>query len=97
MSKHHTSSSLDVNETLTELDSSFTQASNGLVPEVLPSEIYCHTLTDSSILSTDLIDLGYHTITLFGLNTPASLFEENNQINPNSCRRVGTEFVLFSK
>ena len=71
---------LHVNETLTELDSSFTQASNGLVPEVLPSEIYCHTLTDSSILSKDLIDLGYHTITLFGLNTPASLFKQNNQI-----------------
>jgi phytoene dehydrogenase-like protein len=35
-------------------------------------------LTDNSILSKELQDKGYQTITLFGLNTPASLFDSDN-------------------
>ena len=41
--------------------------------------MYCHTLTDPSILSDDLADKGFHTLTLFGLHTPAELFTENNE------------------
>jgi phytoene dehydrogenase-like protein len=66
---------LHVNEKLSELDASFNEARSGKIPKVLPSEIYCHTLTDNSILSPELRDMGYQTITLFGLNTPASLFD----------------------
>ena len=69
---------LHVNEKLTELDKSFQEAISGQIPTTLPSEIYCHTLTDNSILSKELQDKGYQTITLFGLNTPASLFDSNN-------------------
>jgi phytoene dehydrogenase-like protein len=69
---------LHVNEKLTELDKSFQEANSGQLPTTLPSEIYCHTLTDNSILSKELRDKGYHTITLFGLNTPASLFDLDN-------------------
>ena len=69
---------LHVNEKLTELDKSFQEAISGQIPTTLPSEIYCHTLTDNSILSKELQDKGYQTITLFGLNTPASLFDKDN-------------------
>jgi phytoene dehydrogenase-like protein len=69
---------LHVNEKLTELDKSFQEAISGQIPTTLPSEIYCHTLTDNSILSKELQDKGYHTITLFGLNTPAALFDKDN-------------------
>lgn len=40
--------------------------------------MYCHTLTDSSILSDDLIKSGAHTLTLFAIHTPARLFEFNH-------------------
>jgi phytoene dehydrogenase-like protein len=66
---------LHVNEKLSELDKSFNEAKTGKIPTVLPSEIYCHTLTDDSILSSELKEKGYQTITLFGLNTPAYLFD----------------------
>jgi phytoene dehydrogenase-like protein len=69
---------LHVNEKLSELDASFTDAKSGKIPAVLPSEIYCHTLTDDSILSPELKAKGYQTITLFGLNTPASLFDSDH-------------------
>ncbi|MFM1825476.1 MAG: hypothetical protein RLZZ37_111 [Actinomycetota bacterium] len=67
-----------VNETLSQLDKSFQEANSGQLPELLPSEIYCHTLSDPSILSKELQEKGYQTITLFGLNTPAKLFDNNN-------------------
>ena len=43
-------------------------------PTAPPSEIYCHSLTDPSILGPDLAAQGYQTLTLFGLHTPARLF-----------------------
>jgi phytoene dehydrogenase-like protein len=49
-----------------------------VIPEHAPSEMYCHTLTDPSILSDDLASKGFHTLTLFGLHTPAELFEKDN-------------------
>jgi len=67
------------NESLTQLDKSFTEASNEKLPELLPSEIYCHTLSDPSILGKELQEKGYRTITLFGLNTPAKLFDNDNE------------------
>jgi phytoene dehydrogenase-like protein len=40
--------------------------------------MYCHTLTDNSILSPDLRARGFHTLTLFALDTPARLFDADN-------------------
>jgi len=40
--------------------------------------MYCHTLTDPSILSSELRDRGFHTLTLFALHTPAALFDQNH-------------------
>lgn len=50
------------------------QASKGKIPTPLPGEMYCHTLTDPSILSSELEQKGYHTLTYFGLDTPYELF-----------------------
>ncbi|MFE9843852.1 phytoene desaturase family protein [Streptomyces goshikiensis] len=55
------------------------EAASGELPSVPPSEIYCHSLTDPSILGPDLVERGYQTLTLFGLHTPARLFEKDNQ------------------
>ncbi|MEV0641594.1 NAD(P)/FAD-dependent oxidoreductase [Streptomyces sp. NPDC050619] len=54
------------------------QAAAGALPTAPPSEIYCHSLTDPTILGPDLVEQGYQTLTLFGLHTPARLFDRDN-------------------
>jgi phytoene dehydrogenase-like protein len=54
------------------------QAASGRLPTAPPSEIYCHSLTDPTILGPDLVEQGYQTLTLFGLHTPARLFDGDN-------------------
>ena len=66
------------NESFTQCESVFTEAHNGVMPQKMPIEMYCHTLTDPSILGQELQDAGYQTLTLFGLHTPASLFDGDN-------------------
>ncbi len=44
------------------------------MPSAPPSEIYCHTLTDPSILGPEAVRQGLQTLTLFGLHMPARLF-----------------------
>lgn len=68
------------NEAFSQLESVYEQAKKGKIPAMLPIEMYCHTLSDPSILSTELADLGYQTLTLFGLHTPAALFDEDNDL-----------------
>ena len=67
-----------INEGYREMNLSYRQALQGQLPDKVPSEIYCHTLTDNSILSTDLRAQGFHTMTVFGLDTPWRLFTQNN-------------------
>ena len=59
-----------INETYSQLDSAFAQAVSGRIPDPLPCEIYCHSLTDPSILAPSLRGSGAHTLTVFGLHTP---------------------------
>lgn len=66
-------------ESFAQCESTYLQAKDGAVPEMLPIEMYCHTLTDPSILSPDLQAQGYQTLTLFGLHTPAALFDTDNE------------------
>jgi phytoene dehydrogenase-like protein len=66
-------------ESFAQCESTYLQAKGGAVPEMIPIEMYCHTLTDPSILSADLQAQGYHTLTLFGLHTPAALFDTDNE------------------
>ncbi|MUL85865.1 MULTISPECIES: NAD(P)/FAD-dependent oxidoreductase [unclassified Mycolicibacterium] len=62
-----------INETFSQLAGAYETAAAGRVPDPLPCEIYCHSLTDPSILSEDLRASGAQTLTVFGLHTPHSL------------------------
>ena len=55
------------------LEAAYRQAAGGEVPSAPPGELYCHSLTDPSILG-DLADRGAHTLTYFGLHLPETLF-----------------------
>ena len=66
------------NETFSQFEKVFVNAKAGVMPEKMPIEMYCHTLSDPTILSNELQDAGYQTLTLFGLHTPASLFDADN-------------------
>ena len=61
-----------VNETYAQLEAAYEDASEGLVPSPVPCEIYCHSLTDPSILGPGV---EAQTLTLFALQTPACLFD----------------------
>ncbi|PRY59695.1 phytoene desaturase family protein [Glycomyces artemisiae] len=63
-----------VAESFDELEAAYVQAAAGSLPTRPPSEIYCHSLSDPSILGADLVEQGYQTLTLFGLHAPARLF-----------------------
>ncbi|MDJ0460181.1 NAD(P)/FAD-dependent oxidoreductase [Streptomyces sp. H27-C3] len=61
-----------------QLAVAYREAAAGRLPSAPPSEIYCHSLTDPSILGPELAEQGYQTLTLFGLHTPAGLFAHDN-------------------
>jgi phytoene dehydrogenase-like protein len=65
-----------IHETLTELAAAHSAALDGAVPDPLPAEIYCHSLSDPSILGAALRDGGYQTLTLFGLHVPDRLVDQ---------------------
>jgi phytoene dehydrogenase-like protein len=56
-------------EDAAELEAAHAEAVRGEVPARPPAELYCHTLTDPSIVGGE-----HHTLTLFGLHAPARLF-----------------------
>jgi phytoene dehydrogenase-like protein len=62
-----------------QMNVSYDQASKGRLPDKTPCEVYCHTLTDDSILSPELREKGFHTMTLFGIDTPWRLFSRDNE------------------
>jgi phytoene dehydrogenase-like protein len=68
---------LHVDEGYAELEAAHREAASGRLPTRPPSELYCHTLTDPSILSAELRAQGHHTLTLFGLHAPARLFADD--------------------
>ncbi|WP_026539197.1 phytoene desaturase family protein [Arthrobacter sp. 9MFCol3.1] len=69
-----------INETWSQLDAAYSAAAAGSVPSPLPCEIYCHSLTDPSILSPELQAAGAQTLTVFGLHVPDRLVTaENNE------------------
>ena len=63
-----------LHESEEELADAHADAAAGRLPRRPPAELYCHSLTDRSILGDDAPP-GRHTLTLFGLHTPASLFD----------------------
>ena len=63
-----------VNEGYAQLERAYREASAGVIPSLPPCELYCHSLTDPSILGPELRAAGAHTLTVFGLHMPAWLF-----------------------
>jgi phytoene dehydrogenase-like protein len=82
-----------INETFSQLDTAYTRAEHGVVPDPLPCEIYCHSLADPSILSDRLRESGAQTLTVFGLHTPHSLVVGSD---PDRMRDTLTSAVLKS-
>ncbi len=72
------SGTFHVNERMSQLHAAYAQAQAGWVPDLAPCEVYCHSLTDDSILSPQLRAEGAHTLTLFALHMPARLFRGRN-------------------
>lgn len=70
------SGTFHVAESYSELETAYREAEAGRLPSAPPSEIYCHSLTDPSILGPDLAARGYQTLTLFGLHMPPRLFTD---------------------
>ena len=62
-----------LDESYVDLERAYHASATGEVPDPLPGETYCHTLTDPSI-----VDSSVHTLTLFGLHLPADLFAADN-------------------
>jgi phytoene dehydrogenase-like protein len=82
-----------VNETWTQLDTAYSRAAAGQLPDPLPCEAYCHSLTDPSILSAGLRDSGAQTMTVFGLHTPHSVLDGTDS---DGARERLTDLVLAS-
>ena len=81
---------LHVNQGYRQLAAAHARAEAGRLPDPLPCEVYCHTLTDDSILGPELRSAGAQTLTLFGLHTPAALFRGD----PDSKRAEATAAAL---
>lgn len=81
-----------INEGYDQLEAAHASARMGRIPELPPCEIYCHTLSDRSILGPELAATEAQTLTLFGLHLPARLFRDD----PEGSRRAALEATLRS-
>lgn len=70
--------SFHVDEGYAQMQTAYEASLRGEIPNPVPGEIYCHTLTDPSILSPELQAQGFQTLTLFGLDLPYRLFENDH-------------------
>jgi phytoene dehydrogenase-like protein len=82
-----------INENLSQLDAAYDRAARGVVPDPLPCEIYCHSLSDPTILSEQLRASGAQTLTVFGLHTPHDLMTD---ADPDHMRTRLSDAVLAS-
>jgi phytoene dehydrogenase-like protein len=67
-----------LNEGYENMMTSYQNAQKGIPMDRLPGEMYCHSLTDPSILSKELQEKSYQTLTLFGLDVPYNMFTKDN-------------------
>jgi phytoene dehydrogenase-like protein len=80
---------LHIDESAAQIDAAYAQAAAGRLPDVIPFEVYCHSLTDPSILGPVERATGRHTLTLFGLHTPAELYRADPEgVRAEAVRRV---------
>ena len=82
-----------INENFDQLQNAYDQAAQGSIPDPLPCEIYCHSLTDPSILGSELQATGAQTLTVFALHVPHSLVAK---IGNDELRTKAQEAVLKS-
>jgi len=79
---------MHLDESFWDLEAAYATTAAGNLPAVVPSEVYCHSLADSSIL-------GGHpgaTLTLFGLHTPVELFRDD----PEATRAKAAQAALIA-
>ncbi|MBB2911529.1 phytoene dehydrogenase-like protein [Streptosporangium becharense] len=86
------SGTFHINEGRDQLARAHAEATAGRIPALPPAEVYCHSLTDPSILGPELRDAGAHTMTLFGLHMPARLFRDD----PAGAREAALRATLAS-
>ena len=79
-----------VDEAASQIDAAYAQAAAGRLPDVVPFEVYCHSLTDPSIVGPRERAAGYQTLTLFGLHTPAELY----RVDPEGARAEAVRRVV---
>ncbi len=82
------SGTFHVAETFTQLQEAYALAATGVVPAGGPSEIYCHTLSDRSILGPELAESDAQTLTLFGLHFPARVFAPDHETRRDEALRA---------
>ena len=81
---------LHINESFAQLERAYQQAKAGSLPDELPLEMYCHSLSDNSIISDELNQQGFHTLTIFALHTPAKLFDSD----PEKVKEIAKQKAL---
>ena len=81
-----------INELWSQLDAAYLTAAGGGIAKPLPCEIYCHSLTDPSILSPELRESGAQTLTVFGLHAPDRLVTEET----NDTRRAELQAAVIA-
>ena len=77
---------LHLAEDYTQLEPAYAAAAGGSVPDPMPGEVYCHSLSDPSILGDRAGSA--HTLTYFGLHTPAGLFDDDPEARDIATRRA---------
>lgn len=87
------SGTFHINESAAQLSGSIDEALAGTIPETLPCEIYCHSLSDPTILGPELQQSGAHTLTVFALNVPHRLIASMDQ---DTARQLLQDKVLAS-
>lgn len=73
--EHAFAGTFHINELGSQIADAYANASGGVLPDPLPCEIYCHTLSDRSILGPELADSDAQTLTVFGLHVPDRLVD----------------------
>jgi phytoene dehydrogenase-like protein len=68
-----------IDEGYDQMTEHYRQAAAGVLADRPSGEMYCHSLTDDSILSDHLNAQGHHTLTLFGLDMPYAIFAQDNE------------------
>lgn len=80
---------LHLDESYTQLQKAYAEASVGTLPTMPPGEVYCHSLTDSTVLE-GLAGKPVHTLSYFGLHMHEELFvgPDGGENRAEAVRRV---------